>query len=144
MKSPQYPTHSPRRAGTAAVELAMALPVLLLIVLGCVDYGRVMYDAIALENAVGAGSDYAATHRFTDYTKPTWETRVRERISDEMQGVPHFDSASLTVAVTSETGPDDGVRVTITATYPFHPVVDWPGLPNSVTLRHRVSAWQYR
>jgi Flp pilus assembly protein TadG len=133
-----------QRAGTSAVELAVALPLLLLIVLGCVDFGRVMYYSIALENAVGSATDYAATHRFTDFTRSAWEARVRERVSDEMQGVPHFVSGSLHVTITSEDGPDESVRVTVTATYPFRSAVDWPGLPHNVTLRHRVSAWQYR
>lgn len=138
--------HAPPSApdGTAAVELAVVLPVLLLIVLGCVDFGRVAYFSMAVENAVGAGSNYATTHRFTDYTAAAWEARVRDCVLSEMQGVPDFDIGSLKVNVETATGPDQDVRVIVTATYPFRCVVDWPGLPTEVLLRHRVSAWQYQ
>jgi len=133
-----------RRDGTAAVELAIVLPTLLLLVFGCVDFGRVAYFSMALRNAVGAGSDYAATHRFTDYTVETWERRVRERVTEEMQDVPEFDDAALNVQIATETDVDGNVQVSVAATYPFQTVVDWPGLPSDITLNHQVSAWQYR
>lgn len=51
-----------RRAddGAAAVELALFLPVLLLCLLGAVDFGRVVVAGIAVSNAVKAGVQYGA------------------------------------------------------------------------------------
>lgn len=50
-----------RRAdhGSAAVELGLAMPVLLLLVVGLVDFGRNLYGAAALENAARTGVQYA-------------------------------------------------------------------------------------
>lgn len=132
------------RGGTAAIELAIVLPVLLLLVFGAIDFGRVAYYATALDNAVGCGAQYAATHRFTEYTVDDWETRVRDKVSDEMQGVNNFERNSLRTEIATENTPGQGIRVTVTATYPFQTIVDWPGLPRELLLRHRVSAWQYQ
>ena len=49
------------RAGVAATELAIVLPLLLLALFGCVDFGRVAHVSVALNNAVGVGvAAYAA------------------------------------------------------------------------------------
>ena len=132
------------RKGTAAIELAIILPVLLLVVFGCIDFGRVAYYSIALENAVGSGSHYAATHRYTDYTIDTWKKRVTETITEEMQNGRSFDSEALRVTITTDETNGSDKRVSVAATYPFETIVDWPGLPKSITLRHRVSTWQYQ
>src|SRR3546814_13619035 len=48
------------RRGDAAVELALALPVLLLIFAGTVEFGRLMTHAAVLEKALRSGGLYAA------------------------------------------------------------------------------------
>ena len=47
-------------SGGAAVELAVVLPFLLLIVAGVVDYGRAYYTATTVANAARAGAEYGA------------------------------------------------------------------------------------
>jgi Flp pilus assembly protein TadG len=47
-------------AGTALVELAIAVPLLLLLLLGAVGMATVIYDSIAVENAAMAGVQYGA------------------------------------------------------------------------------------
>jgi Flp pilus assembly protein TadG len=46
--------------GTSLVELALALPTLLLIMLGTIDMGRMFFDYIQLRSAVVDGAAYAA------------------------------------------------------------------------------------
>ena len=46
--------------GTSTVEMAMILPVLLLLTLGAVDLGRVFYDAVGVANAARAGLSYGS------------------------------------------------------------------------------------
>ena len=60
------------RRGAAAVELAMILPVLMTIVLGCVDFGRFAYNYIAVTNAARAGASYAIMNNYS----PTTEGRL--------------------------------------------------------------------
>src|ERR1700730_7252796 len=48
--------------GAAAVELAIAAPVLILLVLGVADYGVLMGDTASLESAARAGAEVAKGH----------------------------------------------------------------------------------
>lgn len=143
-KEPRPLSGRGQRRGAAVVELAVVLPLLLLIVFGCVDFGRVAYHSIALNNATGAGAAYAATHRFTEFTRAAWESRVREAVIEEMQHVPDFDPGALQTEIETLAGPNDNVRVTVEARYPFHTLVEWPALPTRLLLRRTVSAMQYR
>jgi hypothetical protein len=51
-----------RAAGQSLVELALVLPVLLLIVLVAIDFGRVFFGYVTLTNATRIGANYAASH----------------------------------------------------------------------------------
>src|SRR4051812_37857246 len=46
--------------GSALVELAFCLPVLILTFVGAADFARVFYTSIALNNAARAGAQYGA------------------------------------------------------------------------------------
>ncbi len=48
--------------GAALVEFAIMLPILIVLLFGVIDYGRLLYTRIALHEAVQEGSIYAATH----------------------------------------------------------------------------------
>ncbi len=48
-------------AGGALVELALVLPVLVLVFVGTVDFGRVFYTSQSLTNAARAGVQYGAS-----------------------------------------------------------------------------------
>jgi hypothetical protein len=52
----------PRTRGQALVELAIILPVLLLVVLMALDLGRVFFGWVGLNNAARIGASYAAAH----------------------------------------------------------------------------------
>ncbi len=53
-------------AGTALVELAFAVPLLLLLLLGAAEIATVIYDTIAVENAAMAGVQYGTTTTITE------------------------------------------------------------------------------
>lgn len=59
-----YPSPLRRRSrrGQALVELALLLPLLLILVLGAIDFGRVFLGWVALQNAARVGANFAATH----------------------------------------------------------------------------------
>jgi hypothetical protein len=48
--------------GQALVEFAMVLPVLALLLVMAIDFGRVFYGWVALNNATRVGANYAASH----------------------------------------------------------------------------------
>jgi hypothetical protein len=50
------------RGGQAMVELALLLPLLLVLLLGAIDFGRAYFGWIAVTNASRVAANYAATH----------------------------------------------------------------------------------
>src|ERR1700684_1395063 len=48
-----------RREGTAAVELALISPMLMILLAGIIDFGRAYQEEIELSSAVAAASQYA-------------------------------------------------------------------------------------
>ena len=133
----------PRR-GTAAVEFAVAIPLLMLLAIGCCDMGRALADYVAVSNAARVGAEYGATHAYTTYTYGSWQDIVTQRAQQEMQGSSGIDPTQL--AVTVSTVPESGnlYLVTVTVTYPFNMITAWPGLPAQFNLSHSVTMQRYR
>lgn len=131
---PSMPRWLRRRAGDGAesgvslVELALAMPILLLIMLGTIDLGRLYFDYIELRSAVVDGAVYAARNP-TDTAGAIAETIGT--------GVP--PDTSVSVAITGDCSTmGGGGKATVTATSTFVPVtagfLSRFGL-SSVTLR---------
>src|SRR6188472_3639206 len=51
-----------RPRGQSIVELALCMPLLMLIMLGTIDFGRVFFDYIQMRNAVVEGATYGTRH----------------------------------------------------------------------------------
>jgi Flp pilus assembly protein TadG len=132
------------RRAAAAAELALVLPLLMTIVLGCVDFGRIAYAYIAVANASRVGAEYGATHKFTPYTQSSWASRLRQGVADEMAHVTAFDPAKLQTTISTTTDAYGLVRVTIDVEYPFAVIVPWPGMPQTVSLWRRTSMREIR
>ncbi len=127
------------RPGTSALELAFVLPLLLVLALGCVDFGRFAYHQIAVTNATRAGGEYAIMHPYTPSTQTVWAAEVQSRARAELTGQTGCDPANL-VTTTTPTNEGNGLhRVRVEATYTqFQTLIPWPGIPTSVTLRGSV------
>ena len=133
-----------RRRGAAAVELALTLPVLLLLAFGCVELGRAVSIYTMVSCAARAGAEYGATHGYSNYTYSSWQNQVTQQVQNSVQGNSTFNSnlLSVNVASTAETG---GFNLaTVTATYQFSTITQWPGLPSSFTISHTVGMRRYR
>jgi uncharacterized membrane protein len=61
--------HSRRRGAAAAVELALTLPFLLLMVVAGIDFARVFYNAQVIAQCAHTGALFAANPDFADKTK---------------------------------------------------------------------------
>jgi Flp pilus assembly protein TadG len=133
-----------RRGGTAATEAALVLPVLTVILIGGVDFGRAIHAQIVLTNAVRVGAEYGATHRFTAETQADWEARIRETMLDEAASISGFAPESFVATVTVTPATSTELRVQVAATYPFRSAVSWPGMPDALLLRHEVTMRQYQ
>jgi Flp pilus assembly protein TadG len=98
--------------GQSLVELALSLPLLLLILLGTVDLGRAFFDYVELRNAAREGAGYGA-RRPED--RPGIEERVRRH------GVPADAAVGVTCSTVCAVAPGAGT-VTVTASRTFEPV----------------------
>ncbi len=134
----------PRASGAAAVELAVVLPMVLLLTFAAVDLGRVVHAYLAVSNAARAGAGYGSMHEFTAYTRPSWESQIRSTIEDEMQGLHGFSAANLQSTYTTTTDSDGLFQVQVTVSYPFSTVIAWPGVPSQISLSHKVEMRQIR
>src|SRR5262249_23476708 len=105
------------RCGVAAVELAIVLPVLVLIVIGCVDFGRFLYYYIAVTNAAEEGATFGSLNPPANYgvsgggTSAGWEAAVQIAAVGEAPGLRMNGSAAPISAgnVTVVDPPQSGV-----------------------------------
>ncbi|WP_277453121.1 TadE family protein [Janibacter sp. DB-40] len=102
MRSIRRPGRGGHDRGAAAVEMALVLPLLLVIVGGVADFGRYFFYEVTLTNAVREGARVAVVDDTADV-----ELRVRTATND----LP-----GLTVVPGSCSGA--GTDVEVTATYP--------------------------
>jgi Flp pilus assembly protein TadG len=130
--------NSGRKAGAAAAELAVALPLLALVVLGCVDFGRFCYHHIALTNAARAGAAYGIMHNYPAAEQAAWEAQIQEVARDEMTQQTGYVRASLTTTTTVTVEQSGLRRVRVQANHPFQTIVAWPSLPAGMTLRSAI------
>lgn len=132
------------RRGAAALECAIVLPVIMLLILGCVDFGRVAYFSILVNSAAGAGMTYATTHRYTAMTQGIWEEQLRLAIREELQALPNFSEEVMFCSVATSENHNETVSISLVVRYPFKTIVNWPGIPREVQLKHRLVGNQYR
>jgi Flp pilus assembly protein TadG len=95
--------------GAAAVELAIILPILLLCVLGLIEFGRVIWTKATLDYAVQAASRCAAVDQLTCGTV----TETQEYAATKAPGL------SVPASVFTVTTPSCGVQVAATLTFEF-------------------------
>lgn len=155
----------PRRRdqqGASAVEFALVVPILLLLVFGVINFGVVMAQKASLSNAVRIGARYGSVNAYTTaHTCKAVVAKVRDSATTVGLGTSNKRKVVVTVArVTSAgtsttvcTGPT-GADATVTAapcvnttasltdpdslkvsvSYPSGLLVPTPGLGRSVTL----------
>ena len=144
MKSIHRAKPSSSRSGTAATELAITFPLLMLFLLGCVDFARIGFHGIVLANAVGTAAHYAASHRVTERNESRWNADVEAIIQAELESIPQFDENDLSIDVDVIEEANGDVRVSVWAHYPFQTVVDWPTIPNVVDVSRTFEFRQFQ
>jgi Flp pilus assembly protein TadG len=118
-----------RRRGVAAVELAVLLPFLAFLLVITIDFSRIYYVTLTLNNCARNGALYACDN-------PT-----NAADTTGIQNAALADASNLTPAptVTSITGTDsDGQYVEVTVSYQFHTITNYPGVPSTVNITRTV------
>jgi Flp pilus assembly protein TadG len=114
------------------VEFALVFPVLLVLALAAVDYGRAYFDYISVTNAARNGASYASTGA----EAPSDTAGIRSAVLNEMGDVQDKDSVVVTVATGTDSSGKMYAKVTVQHT--FSTIFSWPGLPTSVPIQRSV------
>jgi Flp pilus assembly protein TadG len=117
-----------RAGGQALVELAIVLPLLIILCMGAVDFGRLYYHFIAVESAAAAGAQYgcASTGRAGS------ANGIREAALAQA-----FDINNRPTVVTSAV---TGGVLNVTVSAMFSTLVPWPGMPHNVNVTRTARA----
>jgi Flp pilus assembly protein TadG len=126
----------PGRPGAAAMELAVVLPLLILLAVMCVDYGRYAYYSIAVQNAARAGAEYAIMNSYATSGQAAWDAAVAQAALDEMTNQTGYNAGAMGVSASVKFEKSTGLPIiTVTASYTgFKNVINWPGVPQNPTL----------
>jgi Flp pilus assembly protein TadG len=121
--------------GTAVVELAVLLPLLVLLFMITIDFARVYYFSLTLANCARAGAFYASDPFTAD-----------ESPFDSVEEAALSDAPNLTPqpTITSISGVDGQGRaiVSVTAEYTFRTIGRFPGTPRDFPLRRTVTMFR--
>jgi Flp pilus assembly protein TadG len=134
--------HEKRRAGVAAVELAVLLPFLAALFVIAVDLSRVFYYQIVINNCARNGA----------YVGCTLRSYQEQGQVDPCKGVlnatlaegaflsPPLQASQVTIK--NGTGSDGNPNVQVTINYPFTGITNFPGLFSTLTIRAQSAcAW---
>jgi Flp pilus assembly protein TadG len=117
-----------KRKGQSLVELALAMPLLCLLLLGTIDLGRLYFTYIDLKAAVRNGAGYGTL-------RPIDTAGMQSRVLNA--GVPANTIATATCTGSCTTVDGTGT-VVVTASSEFNPVTlsffSWLGADDTITL----------
>jgi hypothetical protein len=119
------------RRGVAAAELAVVLATLMFICLATCDYARCVFAGVTVANCARNGAMYQSDPSFAA-TMPY----------PSLQSAVQADAGNLSPAptATSTTGTDANGNsyVEVTVSYAFTCLINYPGIPSSITVSRTV------
>lgn len=147
------PKSTQNEKGSALVEMAVIMPLILLLLMGIVDLGRAFYYSNAVARAAEAGALYGSQN-------PTDTTGMVDASDSAMSAAfgsaPDLTTNNATASYGCECADGTGISaacattpsctnmntvyyVTVTASAAFKPLIPWPGVPSSFNLSSKVT-----
>ncbi|HEY8504563.1 MAG TPA: TadE/TadG family type IV pilus assembly protein [Gemmataceae bacterium] len=114
------------RTGTAAVELAVLLPLLAFLLVIGVDFARVFYYTVSITNAAEAGALYGSQSP----EKAADTAGIQQVAMRDLTGI----SPPPTVTSWTESDAEGFLHLTVRVQYQFSTVTNYPGVPSSPVL----------
>jgi Flp pilus assembly protein TadG len=133
-----------KRTGAAAVEFVVILPLLVVLGLTSVDFGRFVSSYLAVGNAARVGAEVAATRSYSTASASTFQQQVDTAMREEFALAAGLDPGQLGVSIEVASDIYDLNRFTVTATYPFSTVVTWPGIPRPLEMSRTITYRRFR
>lgn len=131
-----------REAGSALIETAAVLPLLITIVVGAAELARVAYAAIEVANAARAGAQYGTQSGFTA-SDTTGISNAAAADAANLTGLTTTssytcacsDGSASTCQPTDCTNSQIEQTLTVNTQASIDPLVHLPGLPTQYTLK---------
>ena len=107
--------------GQSLVEFVLLLPVLLILLAGLLDLGRLYFAYVAVTDAAAEGAAYAALFVPPDQsiTCPPDDSRVCQAAREASAGLVRLEQAEIVVDCPSCPNPASGDAVTVRVVFPF-------------------------
>jgi Flp pilus assembly protein TadG len=129
-------------SGQSAVELGLALVVLPLMLVIAADFGRVFFFGIAVNNAARAGAQYGSQTVITaadisgmKAAATTDGSNVAGLTATASQCTCESPAGSVPACADSYCDPNSTATfVEVDTSAPFTTILDYPGVPHSITL----------
>src|SRR5438067_6348902 len=119
----------PRRRGAAAVELALLLPFMAFAFVSAVDFGRVFYYSVTVEQCARNGAAFATTGPDVFHSS-SYPDNIKNAAKRDAS---NLNLTQLTIDVATDgqkTSPSrEPTYMDVTATYSFTTVTQYPGIP---------------
>jgi Flp pilus assembly protein TadG len=135
------PMRNRNKRGIAITELAILMPLLVLLCLVAADLGRGCQCGIALANATRVGAEYGATRLYDSANAVDFGNRVTTAAREEFSAQCGLDPAELQITCEVTTSSDGLHQCRVSGTYPFRLLLQWPTMPSSLLLK-RVSTFR--
>lgn len=142
-RGPMTRLFSSASRGQSLAELALILPVLLILVLGAIDFGRLYFAYVSVTNAARNGAQYASFNVVQANDEDCTDGKCI-RLAALADTSNLLNTSSTNPQVTKEPCVDGALDdqgrlcVRVRVDYTFDPLVPWPGLPSSVDMSRTV------
>ena len=124
------------KRGQSLVEFGLLLPILVLLVLGTIDFGRVYFAYVSVTNGARNGADYAASHCSLSCD----EDGIRNAVVADTSDLPNTSPTNPSVSAATGTDSQGRLYSDVTVTYAFSTLFPWPGIPESIDVGRTVTA----
>ena len=117
-----------RQRGQDLVEFALVLPLLLLIVIGVLDLGRVFFASIALANVAREGARYGINLDWEKICETNCNDGENQAITAALNEVQNTGLDTTKLNVSAECGScssDDHDQLVVTANYDFELILNF-------------------
>jgi len=127
--------HRDSRHGGAAIELALVMPAMIALVLGCIDFGRFAYAYIAVSNAANAAASFAIGNPPSTSTMARWTADVQQAAANEVGSLPGFTASSVVVGRISDAGGLYRDRINVPCHFKTVFYWGWLGIPTTINMQ---------
>lgn len=129
------------KRGVATIEMAFALPVLVTIMIGILQFGMVLQASGAMRNGIGQGLRYAKVNDVSDPSDPVQvkalTTAVEKVVMNGLAGIN--PDGVKTLKFVRNTDADGIVSGTITMQYELDPIIPFAAIPPIKMTRSRTA-----